>query len=388
MDCKPIAYLASGVRTPIGSFRGSFATLSPVQLGSMVAKEAILSATLAATEIEETFVGSVLTANGGQNVGRQIALASGIPKDAQAVTVNKVCSSSMKALQMACMSIQTGYREKCLVVGTECMSQVPFYMARGDTPYGGLTLVDGIVRDGLEDAIEKKSMGFCAEKTATENKITREESDAYAIQSYKKAAAAWKNGCFRDEVIPVAVPQRRGDPIVVAEDEEYKKLVESKVSSLPAAFKKDGGTITAANASSLNDGAVAAVVIGKAEGPILAEILGFAEAGMEPIDFTLAPVNAVRKLLATHNIHAADIATWEVNEAFSTTALAFIKALSVNPELVNIKGGAVALGHPLGMSGLRITVSLAHSLKPGQLGVAAICNGGGEAMAVLLRKSK
>ncbi|CAJ0955537.1 unnamed protein product, partial [Mesorhabditis belari] len=387
-DQKPIAYLLSGVRTPIGSFRGALSTLSSVELGTIVAKEALKRADASPNQIEETFVGSVLTANGGQNVARQIAIAAGLPKDSQAVTVNKVCSSSLKALQLACLSIQAGYRERCLVVGAESMSQVPFYMPRGEIPYGGLKLIDGIAKDGLEDAIVQWPMGLCAEKSVTDYGITREQSDTYAIESYKKAANAWETGLFVNEVLTVQIPQKRGEPKICAEDEEFKKLMETKVPTLSASFKKDGGTITAANASSLNDGAVAGVVTAKLpQGSVaLAEILGITEAGLDPVDFTVAPVFAARKLLAQFKIEPSAIALWEVNEAFSATALAFIKELNIDPLLVNVKGGAVALGHPLGMSGLRIVVSLAHSLKSGQLGVAAICNGGGEAMAVLLRK--
>ncbi|EPB79764.1 hypothetical protein ANCCEY_01138 [Ancylostoma ceylanicum] len=342
-------------------------------------------------EIEETFVGCVLSANCGQNVARQVAISVGVPKSSQAVTVNKVCSSSMKALAFAHMSIKAGYRKKVLIAGCENMSQVPFYLSRSEIPYGGTAIIDGLVRDGLEDPTLKLPMGICAEKSVKDYDISRASQDEFAIQSYKKASLAWKDGLFAEEVVPVTIKLKKGTEIVVSEDEEYKKLVEAKVSTLNPVFVKDGsGTITAANASSLNDGAAAAVVVRGDQIPEgatpLAEVVAFSEAGGEPVDFTVAPVWAVQKLLKQANMSANEIALWEINEAFSVTALAFIKELNLDPSTVNVKGGAVALGHPLGMSGLRIVLSLAYSLPSGAFGVAAICNGGGEAMAVLIRK--
>ncbi|VDP16790.1 unnamed protein product [Heligmosomoides polygyrus] len=356
--------------TPIASFRGSFASLSAAELAATAARTAIERSGVSPEDIEESFIGAVLTANCGQNVARQVALSVGIPKSSQAVTINKVCSSSMKALALAVLSIKSGYRKKVLVGGCESMSQ------------------DGVAKDGLEDAMLKTPMGLCAEKSVKDCNISRTAQDEFAIQSYKRAAFAWKNGLFSEEVVPVSVKPKRGAPFVVCEDEEYRKLVESKVPTLSAVFVKDGsGTITAANASSLNDGAVAAVVASGDSVPRgvtpLAEIISFAEAGGEPVDFTVAPIAA---LLKQSNLSTADIALWEINEAFSATVLAFMQELNLDPAVVNVKGGAVALGHPLGMSGLRIVLSLAYSLSPGELGVAAICNGGGEAMAMLIRK--
>ncbi|WKX93507.1 hypothetical protein Q1695_011072 [Nippostrongylus brasiliensis] len=413
-------FILAGARTPIASFRGSFASVSAVELGAIAAKTAIERAGVAPEDIEESFVGSVLTANCGQNVARQVAIAVGIPKTSQAVTINKVCSSSMKALALAALSLKCGYRRK-----------VPFYLPRGEIPYGGTNILDGVAKDGLEDAMLKSPMGLCAEKSVKDYNISRSAQDEFAVQSYKKAAAAWKadpefglfaeevipvtvkpkrgasfvvsedeefkklveskNGLFAEEVIPVTVKPKRGASFVVSEDEEFKKLVESKVPTLSAVFVKDGtGTITAANASSLNDGGVAAVVARGDEIPQgvtpLVEVVAFAEDGGEPVDFTVAPIGAARKLLEQAKLSTSDIALWEVNEAFSATVLAFIQDLKLDPAVVNVKGGAVALGHPLGMSGLRIVLSLAYSLSPGELGVAAICNGGGEAMAMLLRK--
>ncbi|CAD6192187.1 unnamed protein product [Caenorhabditis auriculariae] len=382
-------FIVSGVRTPMASFRGSFSKVSAAELGTTAVRAAMERSGLKDSEIEEIIGGCVLSAGQGQNVTRQIALACDFPASVQAVTVNKVCSSSMKALVFAAMSIKCGYRNRIVVVGTENMSQVPFYVPRGELPYGGVTLTDGIAKDGLEDAKEKVPMGVCAEKTAKETQISRAEQDEYAINSYKKAAAAWQTGKFADEVVPVTISQNGKPGIVVSEDEEFKKLNESKVGSLRTVFDKNG-TITAANASSLNDGAAAAVVVSSESLPQgatpLAEVVAFAEAGLPPIDFTLAPVNAVQELLAKSNLSVGDIALWEINEAFSVTVLAFAKELGVDLGRVNVKGGAVALGHPLGMSGIRIVISLAHSLSSGQYGIAAICNGGGEATAVLLRK--
>ncbi|GMS82381.1 hypothetical protein PENTCL1PPCAC_4556, partial [Pristionchus entomophagus] len=388
MSCgdRKKVFLYSGVRTPIGSFRGSLSTATSVELGATAAKEAMARAGLDPSAISEVVVGSVLTAGVGQNVGRQVAIAAGVPNNVPACTVNKVCSSSMKALQLAHSAILLGDSAHSLVVGTESMSRVPFYMQRGEIPYGGTAMVDGVVKDGLEDAMLHDPMGLCAEKSAKDYGITREESDAYAIGSYKKAAEAWSAGKFKDEVIPMSIKGRRGEAVKIEEDEEYKKLIESKVPSLSPVFLKDGnGTITAANASSLNDGAVAAVISASIPHPPLAEIVAFAEASGAPVDFTVIPVDAVKKLLEKTGLNVEAISLWEVNEAFSVTALAFIRALGIDGTRVNVKGGAVALGHPLGMSGLRVVVSLAHSLQRDQLGIAAICNGGGEAVAVLIR---
>ncbi|CAI4229697.1 unnamed protein product [Auanema sp. JU1783] len=388
MSSSDKVFIVSGVRTPIASFRGSFATVSVDQLGATVVKEALTRSGVSPTEVEETLVGCVLAANCGQNVARQVATNADIPSDAQAVTINKVCSSSMKALAFAVLSIRSGYRKRVVVAGVENMSQTPYYLPRGETPYGGIKLIDGIAKDGLEDAVHKYAMGLCAEKTAREGSIDRKAQDDFAIQSYKKASSAWQNGLFAEEVMTVPVTQR-GGVLNVSEDEEYKKLNESKVPTLRPVFSKDG-TITAANASSLNDGAVAAVVVSGDSLPAgkkpLAEVVDFAEAGVDSIDFTAAPGFAVKKLLEKNKLAVSDIALWEVNEAFAVTVLHFIKELGISEELVNVKGGAVALGHPLGMSGLRVVVTLAYSLKPGQLGVATLCNGGGEAMAVLIRR--
>jgi len=274
----------------------------------------------------------------------------------------------------------------------ESMSQAPFYLPRGDHGYGDIKLVDGIQRDGISDAILNDPMGLCAEKTAKEYGISRQDQDNYALTSYERAANSWKSGEMQAEVVSVSVKQRRGADLVVSEDEEYKRLIKDKVPTLPTAFVKDGsGTITAANASSLNDGAAALVVVSGAHAKThglkpVAKVVGYAEAARAPIDFTIAPVNAVHQLLESTGVSKERVARWEVNEAFSVTALAFIKEFGLSREIVNARGGAVALGHPIGMSGARIVVALVHQLKKGEFGVAAICNGGGEATAVLIEK--
>uniref|UniRef100_A0A7E4W4B9 Acetyl-CoA acetyltransferase n=1 Tax=Panagrellus redivivus TaxID=6233 RepID=A0A7E4W4B9_PANRE len=383
-------FIASAVRTPIATFRGSFKSLTSVDLGAIVAKEAIQRAGITVDKVEEAVVGSVLTANAGQNVARQVALKAGIPETVQAFTVNKVCSSSLKALILATQAHQLGLHKVSLVVGTESMSNAPFYLDRADHGYGDIKLVDGIQRDGISDAILNEPMGLCAEKTVKDYGLTREDQDAYALESYNRAANAWTLKLFTKEVVPVVVPNPRGADIVVTEDEEYKRLNASKVPTLRPAFVKDGtGTITAANASSLNDGAAALVVVSgtfASEVTPLARIIAYAEAGRAPVDFTVAPVDAVRDLLKSANLTVNDIARFEVNEAFSVTALAFIKELGIDRNRINVQGGAVALGHPIGMSGARIVTTLVHQLESGAYGVAAICNGGGEATAILVQR--
>uniref|UniRef100_A0A914I7S0 Acetyl-CoA acetyltransferase n=1 Tax=Globodera rostochiensis TaxID=31243 RepID=A0A914I7S0_GLORO len=368
-------FILSAVRTPIASFRSSFASLSAVELGTVVATEAIQRAGIKPDQVEETVTGCVLTAGAGQNVSRQIALKSGIPEARQAYTVNK--------------SVQLGQRTVVLVVGVESMSQAPFYLARGDNNYGDIKLLDAIQRDGISDALLSQPMGLCAEKTVAEFGFTREQQDAYALTSYARTARAWKDGAFAAEVVPVPVKQRKGGAVVISEDEEHRRLVPDKVPSLQPAFVKDGtGTITAANASSLNDGA-AAIVIASGTFPgtkPLAKVIAYSEAGRAPVDFTVAPVDAVKTLLKVAGIASDRVARWEVNEAFSVTAMAFIQQLGLDPTRVNALGGAVALGHPIGCSGARIVVTLVHQLKPGEFGVAAICNGGGEATAVLVQR--
>ncbi|MFH4975444.1 hypothetical protein AB6A40_002153 [Gnathostoma spinigerum] len=387
-------YVIAAVRTPIASFRSSFSPLSAVDLGAIVVKEAIRRAGISPNDVEETIVGCVLPAGQGQNIARQISIRSGIPVTSQAVTINKVCSSSLKAAIIATQQIKLGDRHVVIAAGAESMSNAPFYLPRGELPYGGIKLMDGLERDGLTDSIVNKSMGLCAEHTVKEYGITRQELDSYAIESYRRAADAWKLGLFAEEVVAIPITQRKGDNIVVNEDEEYKRLKVDKVPLLAPAFLKDGsGTITAANASSINDGAAALVFVsgervnkGNVIGKPIAKVLIYAEVGLDPIDFTRAPVIAAQKLLSMAHITKDRVAVWEVNEAFSVTAVVFIKELGLDPSRVNVKGGAVALGHPIGASGARILTTLIYALKEDELGVAVICNGGGEATAILLSR--
>jgi acetyl-CoA C-acetyltransferase len=383
-------YIISACRTPIATFRGSFKALTSVDLGVFAAKEAISRAGIKPEQVEETIAGSVLTAGCGQNVARQISIKSGVPETVNAYTVNKVCSSSLKALILATQSHQLGYREISLIVGAESMSQTPFYLDRDEHGFGDVKLIDGIQRDGISDALLGDAMGICAEKTVKDYGFTREEQDKYALESYQRAANAWSMKLYENEVIPVIVKNRNGPDIIISEDEEYKRLNESKVPTLRPAFIKDGsGTITAANASSLNDGAAAIIIASgsavKALKP-LAKIVGYAEAARAPVDFTIAPINAVKNLLETTKLKVSDITRFELNEAFAVTALAFMKELGIERSKMNVQGGAVALGHPIGMSGARIVATLVHQLRTGEYGIAAICNGGGEGTAVLIQK--
>nr|CAD2181554.1 unnamed protein product [Meloidogyne enterolobii] len=345
-------FIVSAVRTPIASFRSTFSTLSSIELGSIASCAAIKRANINSDIIEEVITGSVLTAGVGQNVSRQIALKSGVPEYRNAFTVNKVCSSSLKAMHLATQSLMLGTRDVVLVVGVESMSQTPFYLARGENGYGDVKLVDGIQRDGICDALLNQPMGLCAEKTAKDYGFTREDQDNYALKSYERAEKAWTNREFAAEVVEVNVRQRKGSPdLVIKEDEEYKRLIKEKVSILAPAFLKDGtGTITAANASSLNDGAAAIVLaskVGLTQNSTLkpiAKIVAFAESGRLPIDFTIAPVDAVKLLLKQSNMSKDEIARWEVNEAFSVTALAFIQSLDLDPAKVNARGGPLPWG--------------------------------------------
>uniref|UniRef100_A0A0N5B163 acetyl-CoA C-acetyltransferase n=1 Tax=Syphacia muris TaxID=451379 RepID=A0A0N5B163_9BILA len=400
-------YILSAVRTPIGSFRGSFAQLSAVDLGCIVSKEALKRAGVDPGCVDETIVGCVLTAGLGQNfrcpnlLFYQLAAnlskystnkIEGMPVETNCVTVNKVCSSSLKAIILGTQSIQLGYRNVVVATGTESMSNAPFCLKRGDHFMGDIQLVDSMQRDGLSDAILNKSMGFCAEKTVKEYRISREQLDACALASYNSASKSWERRVFDDEIVPVEVQQKKGDPLVLKEDEEYKRLIPSKVPKLSPAFLSDGtGTLTAANSSSISDGA-AAVVLGSehivkdSKRKPLGQILAYSEAATEPVDFTKAPVYAVRKLLDAAGVDKNNISFWEINEAFIVTKMVFVNELGLDSNLVNSRGGAVALGHPIGASGARIVVTLIHTLKQGQLGVATICNGGGEATAILIKR--
>ncbi|XP_043928552.1 acetyl-CoA acetyltransferase, mitochondrial [Protopterus annectens] len=336
-------------------------------------------------------MGNVLQAGEGQAPSRQAALGAGLPLSTPTTTVNKVCASGMKSVMLAAQSLMCGHQDVMVAGGMESMSNVPYVMSREAPPYGGLMLEDLIVKDGLTDVYNKIHMGNCGENTAKKFSISREEQDSYAISSYTRSKAAWDQKKISNEIAAVTIAQKGKPDIVVAEDEEYKRVDFNKFPKLKPVFQKDSGTITAANASKLNDGA-AALVLMTAEAAKrlnvtpLARILAFADAAVDPIDFPVAPAYAVPKLLKAAGLKKEDIAMWEINEAFSVVALVNIKMLEIDPQKVNINGGAVSLGHPIGMSGARIVGHMAHTLKPGQYGLAGICNGGGGASAMLIQK--
>ncbi|XP_076279615.1 acetyl-CoA acetyltransferase 1 isoform X3 [Lasioglossum baleicum] len=384
--------IVGAVRTPMGSFLGSLSSVPAPKLGAVAIQAAIERAGLSKEEIQEVYMGNVCQAFLGQAPARQATLFAGLPKSTVCTTVNKVCASGMKSIMLASQSLQCGHQEIVVAGGMESMSNVPFYLARGETRYGGLKLEDGIVFDGLTDVYNKFAMGNCAENTAKKLNITRAEQDEYAISSYKRSAAAYANKIFQAELVPVNVPQRKGKPdVVFAEDEEYKRVDFDKFSKLNTVFQKDNGTVTAGNASTLNDGAAALVlttasIAAKMNLKPLARVVAFQDAATDPIDFPIAPAFAIPKLLANAGIDKNDIALWEINEAFSAVVIANQKMLDLDPSKVNVHGGAVSLGHPIGMSGARIVVHLVHTLKPGQKGVASICNGGGGASSILIEK--
>jgi len=384
--------IVSACRTPIGSFRSSLASLPAHSLGSIVIKEAVARSGIEPKKVQEVYMGNVLQAMQGQAPARQAALNAGLDHSTPCTTVNKVCASGMKSIMMAAQSLMCGHNQIMVAGGMESMSNVPYFMQRGETPYGGVKLLDGILCDGLLDAYDQIHMGNCAEGTAKQFNISKVDQDNFAIESYKRATKAWKDGAFNDEIVAVPVPQKKGAPdVVVAEDEEFKKVNYEKLPQLQPVFQKQGGTITAANASTLNDGAAACVLMSADAAKQfnvrpLAKIIGFADAAVKPADFAIAPVQAIQKVLASSGIRPEDISMWEINEAFSVVVLANMKLLNLSPEKVDIHGGAVSLGHPIGMSGARLIVHLAHSLQPGQKGLAGICNGGGGASAMLIEK--
>lgn len=385
-------FIVSMARTPIGSMGGSLSALSAVQLGTTVIKEAIKRAGISGDDVQEVFMGNVLTANNGQAPARQAALAAGVSENAPCTTVNKVCASGMKAIMFAAQAIRLGDAEVVVAGGMESMTNAPYYMAkaRSGYRYGNAELIDGIVRDGLQDPYKGHMMGISGEVCAEGCNIDREAQDAYAIESYKRAIAAYENGHFNEELVSVEIPQRRGEPVVVSDDDEYKKIRWEKVSTVRPAFKKDG-TVTAVNASKINDGAAALVLMSGAMVEKhglkpLAKILSYADAAQEPDWFTTSPSKALPKALDKAGLSLNDIDKFEINEAFSVVAVANNQALDLDTEKVNVLGGAVSLGHPIGTSGARITCTLISALKHkgGKLGAAGICNGGGGASALVL----
>jgi acetyl-CoA C-acetyltransferase len=384
-------YIVSAVRTPIGSFGGILSSVPAPKLGAAAITGALAKAGMSADIVDEVFMGNVLQAGLGQAPARQAAMFAGISNAVPATTVNKVCASGMKSISLGAQSIIAGDNDIVVVGGMENMSAVPHYMnARSATKLGDVKLKDGMVLDGLTDVYNRVHMGVCAEKCASEKGFSREEQDAFAIESYNRAAAAWAAGKFSDEIVPVEVPQRKGDPIVVTEDEEYKNVKMEKIPQLRPVFDKEG-TVTAANASTLNDGA-SALIIASAEAvekhglkPI-AKVIGYGDAAREPEWFTMAPSKAVPVALKKAGKEISDIDFWELNQAFSVVGLANTKELGLDPSKVDVNGGAVSLGHPLGNSGSRIIVTLINVLKQngGKLGAAGICNGGGGASAMVI----
>ena len=386
--------IVSAVRTPIGSFLGSLSTVPAPRLGAAAIKGALDKINLKPELVDEVIMGNVVQAGTGQAPARQAAIYAGIPNTVPCSTVNKVCASGMKAVMQAAQAIQLGDADIVVAGGMENMSLIPhYYHARTATKFGPATLEDGMQKDGLVDAYDQNAMGVCADACATEYEFSREDQDAFAIQSYERSKAAWDAGKFNDEVIAVEVPQRRGEPVIVDKDEEYTNVRMDKIPSLRPAFTKDG-TVTAANASTINDGAAAMVLMSREKANELglkpiAIIKGYADAAHEPNWFTTAPAKALPKALSKANMDLKDIEFFEFNEAFSIVGLANMKILGLNDSNVNVNGGAVSLGHPLGCSGVRILVTLLNVLKQNnaKYGAAAICNGGGGASAMVLERA-
>jgi len=376
----------------MGSFLGSLSTVPATKLGSAAVKGALDKIGLDPKNVQEIYMGNVLQAGEGQAPARQVAIGAGLSIETPSTTVNKVCASGMKAVTMAAQAIKAGDAEVIVAGGMENMSSVPhYYNARNATKLGDVKMQDGMVLDGLTDVYNKVHMGVCAEKCATDYSITREDQDHFAIESYKRSAKAWSEGKFADEVVPVSIPQRKGDPVIFAEDEEYKAVNFDRLPTLPTVFKKEDGTVTAANASTLNDGASALILVSKEKMEELglkplAKIVSYADAAQAPEDFTTAPSKALPIALKKAGLELTDIDFFEFNEAFSVVGLANNKILGLDASKVNVNGGAVALGHPLGSSGSRIIVTLINVLKQngGRYGAAAICNGGGGASAIVI----
>ena len=384
--------IVSAVRTPMGSFGGSLSSVPATTLGGVAIKGALEKVSLSADKVDEVYMGNVLQANLGQAPARQAAMAAGLTQEVPCSTINKVCSSGMKSIMLAAQSIMCGDNDIVIAGGMENMSSVPHYFAKGRNgqKLGDMKLIDGLVKDGLTDVYNKVHMGNCAELCAKEMNFSREQQDAFAIESYNRSASAWKNGKFKDEVVPVAVPQRRGNDLIVSEDEEYKNVKMDKIPNLRPVFDKDG-TVTAANASTLNDGAAALLLMSAEKAKELglkplAKIRSYADAAHQPEWFTTAPAKALPIALDKANLSTSDVDYFELNEAFSVVGLANIEKLGLDAAKVNVNGGAVSLGHPLGCSGARIIVTLLHVLQQNdaKVGAAGICNGGGGASAMVV----
>ena len=385
-------YIVSAVRTPIGSFMGSLSSVPATKLGAIAIKGALDRIKLNPEEVQEVYFGSVLQAGLGQAPARQAAKFAGLPNTVQCTTINKVCASGMKAISLGAQQIMTGMADVVVAGGMENMSLVPHYLMNSRTgyKYGNVNMIDGMAYDGLQDAYNQQMMGWCADLCAKEYNFSREDQDTFAITSYKRAAKAWEEGRFKDEIVPVEITDKKGKVTVIDQDEEYKNVNFEKIPGLKPAFNKDG-TVTAANASTINDGAAALVLMSRQKMEALglkplAKIKGFADAEHEPEWFTTAPSKAMPKAAANAGVSVSDIEFFEFNEAFSVVGLANNKLLNLDPQKVNVNGGAVALGHPLGASGARIIVTLLGVLRQNKakLGGAAICNGGGGASAMVV----
>ncbi len=390
MKNKEVVIVSVG-RTPIGSFMGSLSKITAPKLGAIAIKGALNKIKLNPNLIDEVFMGNVVSAGLGQAPARQAAILAGISENVPCTTINKVCSSGMKAIMLAAQSIALGDTNIVVAGGMENMSSIPHYLhGRQGTKFGPTTLEDGMQKDGLLDAYDKVAMGVCADACATKFGFSREDQDAYAIQSYQRSSEAWKSGKFSDEIIPVEIPQRKGPSITMSEDEEYKNIKLEKIPNLRAAFTEEG-TVTAANASTINDGG-AALILMSAEKALelnfkpLAKIKSYADAAHEPKWFTTAPSKAIPKALEKIDMSIDEIEYFELNEAFSIVGLANMKIMGLNSDSVNVNGGAVSLGHPLGVSGARIIISLISVLKQNnaKIGAAGICNGGGGASAMII----
>ncbi len=389
---KQEVYIISAVRTPMGSFGGSLKSITATQLGAIAIKGALQKAGVSSTDVQDVLMGCVIQANLGQAPARQAAKFAGLPDSVNCTTVNKVCASGMKAIAQAAQSILLGDADIVIAGGMESMSNVPFYSdsVRWGNKYGNVTLIDGLVKDGLTDVYDGKAMGNAAELCARECGITREEQDAFAIESYQRSQAAWAAGKFDAEVVPVELPQRKGDPVIFAKDEEPYNVKFEKIPSLNPAFQKEG-TVTAANASTMNDGAAALLLMSKSKAEELgvkpiARILSYADAEQSPEWFTTTPSLAVPKAVEKAGLQMTDIDYWELNEAFAVVGIENSRRMKLDPARVNAHGGAVSLGHPLGASGARIIVTLINVLKANQAryGAAGICNGGGGASALVI----
>lgn len=386
-------YIVSAVRTPIGSFGGGLSSVPATQLGATAIKGAIEKAGIKPEDVNEVLMGNVLQANCGQAPARQAAMAAGIPNTVPATTINKVCSSGMKTIMLASQSIKLGDNSIVIAGGMENMSSVPYYSPnmRWGSKLGDVKFIDGLVKDGLTDVYNNYHMGNAAELCANNYNISREDQDNFAIESYKRSTKAWESGKFTDEIVPVEVPQRRGEPKIISEDEEFRNVKMEKIPNLRPVFQKEG-TVTAANASTLNDGAAALVLMSEEKVKELGvtpigEVLSYADAAHEPENFTTSPSKAIPLAIEKAGIDKNDVEFYELNEAFSVVGLANCKILGLESNNVNVNGGAVSLGHPLGCSGARITVTLLNVLKQnnGTIGAAGICNGGGGASALIIK---